>query len=88
MRSASAKLGGAYASARTQSLLSGEGTPIDLTFGIGKDGEAPMSITGKAYSVQNGALDPHAPTILPYASISGSGTDSRVATVGYFNQPN
>lgn len=64
----------------------GSGTSLDFTFGVGKDGEAPMRIQGEAYSVSTGSQDPNAPPVLPYAKMGGSGTDGRLAVVGYFTQ--
>uniref|UniRef100_A0A7S0Y3F2 Uncharacterized protein n=2 Tax=Hemiselmis andersenii TaxID=464988 RepID=A0A7S0Y3F2_HEMAN len=74
---------GGVRAARVESLADGGGTPVDLTFGIGADGEAPMHLKTTAESIHNGALDPNAPEVLPYASITGSGTQGHVESVGY-----
>ena len=62
---------------RLQRLAMGAGTGIDLTFGVGKDGEPPYHIRGAAESVRNGLVNPAAPEVLPYAQVTGSGTSGR-----------
>jgi len=69
--------------ARMQGLAMGGGTPLDLTFGVGKDGEPPYHLSTVAESVRNGLLDPNAPDVLPYTTVGGSGTTGQMAAVGY-----
>lgn len=69
--------------ARMQRLAMGGGTPLDLTFGVGKDGEPPYHLSTVAESVRNGLLDPNAPDVLPYTTVGGSGTTGQMAAVGY-----
>jgi hypothetical protein len=70
---------------RLQRLAMGAGTGIDLTFGVGKDGEPPYHIRGAAESVRNGLVNPAAPEVLPYAQVTGSGTSGAMETVGYLS---
>ena len=69
--------------ARFQGLAMGGGTPVDLTFGVGRDGEPPYHLSTVAESVRNGLLDPNAPDTLPYTSVGGSGTTGQMAAVGH-----
>jgi len=69
--------------ARFEGLAMGGGTPVDLTFGVGRDGEPPYHLATVAESVRNGLLDPNAPETLPYTSVGGSGTSGQMAAVGY-----
>jgi len=69
--------------ARFEGLAMGGGTPVDLTFGVGRDGEPPYHLATVAESVRNGLLDPNAPETLPYTSVGGSGTTGQMAAVGY-----
>ncbi len=69
--------------ARFQGLAMGGGTPVDLTFGVGVDGEPPYHLQTVAESVRNGLLDPNAPDVLPYTQVGGSGTTGQMTAVGY-----
>ena len=71
------------AAARFQGLAMGGGTPVDLTFGVGQDGEPPYHLQTVAESVRNGLLDPNAPDVLPYTQVGGSGTTGQMTAVGY-----
>jgi hypothetical protein len=65
--------------ARLQRLAMGGGTPVDLTFGVGRDGEPPYHLATVAESVRNGLLDPDAPSVLPY----GRAGNGQMTAVGY-----
>lgn len=78
-------LGQGSGEASTQSLAMGGGTPLDLTFGVGGDGEPPYHLHTVAESVRNGILDPNAPETLPYAQVKGSGTSNKIGAVGYMS---
>jgi len=76
-------ISGARRSAKTQDLAMGGGTPVDLSFGVGRDGEPPYQLKTEAESVYNGLLNPNAPGTLPYAQFGGSGTSGQIAAIGY-----
>ena len=59
---------------------------MDLSFGVGRDGEPPYHLATVAESVRNGFLDGNAPEALPYARMGGSGTSGAISAVGYMQQ--